>query len=110
MQRLFVYGSLSPGRSNHAVMADIPGTWEPATLNGHLHDEGWGAELGCPGIVPSPDGEVVNGYVLSSPVLTGHWAKLDAFEGEGYERVPVTVTVNERHEVDAFVYALKRDA
>jgi gamma-glutamylcyclotransferase (GGCT)/AIG2-like uncharacterized protein YtfP len=28
--RLFVYGTLAPGRPNEHVLADLGGTWEPA--------------------------------------------------------------------------------
>ncbi len=107
MQRLFVYGTLAPGRPNHHVLADIPGTWERAVLRGILRDEGWGAALGAPGIVPSPDGDEIEGYVLSSTWLDRQWARLDAFEGEGYERVEVTVRIATGDELDAFVYALR---
>ena len=47
-ERLFVYGSLAPGESNAHVLAGIDGTWEPATVTGTLHPEGWGATLGFP--------------------------------------------------------------
>ncbi|MEM7355703.1 MAG: gamma-glutamylcyclotransferase family protein [Acidobacteriota bacterium] len=109
MQRLFVYGTLAPGRSNHGVVSDIPGSWEAATLQGTLYEEGWGAAMGYPGIVPHADGDDVEGLVFSSADLALHWPRLDAFEGEGYERVAVTVRVNGTEEVEAFVYALKRD-
>ena len=39
--RLFVYGTLAPGRSNADVLADVPGVWEPATVTGTLLPEGW---------------------------------------------------------------------
>lgn len=81
-----------------------------ATLKGTLLQEGWGAAMGCPGIVPTADGKEVEGYVFSSAHLTDHWQKLDAFEGAGYERVSVTVKVNGAHDVEAYVYALKRGA
>lgn len=107
MQRLFVYGTLAPGRPNHHILADVPGTWEPAVLRGMLRDEGWGAALGSPGIVPSPDGDEVEGFVFSSAMLGRQWTRLDAFEGEGYERVEVTVRIAGGDELDAFVYALR---
>jgi len=110
MQRLFIYGTLAPGRVNHKVLKDIPGSWETATLRGTLLQEGWGAAMGCPGIVPTEDGDEVEGFVFSSAHLADHWPRLDAFEGEGYERVSVTVTVNGTQEVEAYVYALNSKA
>ena len=108
MQRLFVYGTLAPGRANHDVLASVPGTWEPATLRGTLLQEGWGAAMGCPGIVPGEEGDEIEGFVFTSAHLAEHWPRLDAFEGEGYARVPVTVRVNGSRTVDAHVYALNR--
>ena len=50
MERLFVYGTLAPGQPNEHVLAAIGGTWEPAIDTGTLHQDGWGASLGNPGI------------------------------------------------------------
>lgn len=108
MQQLFVYGTLAPGRPNHKVLKDVPGTWEPAVLKGTLIKEGWGAKMGCPGIVPSDDGDNVEGFVFSSTHLEDYWPKLDAFEGDGYKRVLVVVKVNVTQDVEAYVYALKQ--
>ena len=49
--RLFVYGTLAPGRPNAHVLADVPGTWESATVRGTLVQDGWGAAAGYPGIL-----------------------------------------------------------
>jgi gamma-glutamylcyclotransferase (GGCT)/AIG2-like uncharacterized protein YtfP len=108
MQRLFVYGTLAPGRANHKVLESIPGSWEAATLKGTLLQEGWGAAMGCPGIVPTENGDEVEGFVLSSAYLADYWPMLDELEGEGYERVAVKVKVNGTHELEAYVYALNR--
>jgi len=110
MQRLFIYGTLAPGQANHKVLENIPGSWEAATLRGTLLQEGWGIAMGCPGIVPSEDGDEVEGFVFSSAHLVDLWSRLDEFEGEGYERVSVTVRINGTHDVEAYVYALNRDA
>ncbi len=110
MQRLFVYGTLAPGRDNHKILEGIPGSWEAATLRGTLLQEGWGVAMGCPGIVPTEDGDEVEGFVFSSIHLVDHWSRLDEFEGEGYERMLATVKVNGIHDVEAYVYALNRSA
>ena len=107
MERLFVYGTLAPGKPNHKILADVPGEWKQAMLRGVLIEEGWGSEMGCPGIVPTEDGEEVDGYVFSSEHLTEHWSWLDDFEGDGYERVLVTVRADENQSLMAYVYALK---
>jgi gamma-glutamylcyclotransferase (GGCT)/AIG2-like uncharacterized protein YtfP len=64
--RLFVYGTLAPGRPNEHVLADVPGEWEPATVTGTLFQEGWGAAVGYPGIVLDEHGGEVEGFLFSS--------------------------------------------
>ncbi len=104
--RLFVYGTLSPGKEYHHIVKDIPGVWQPASLRGQLFEAGWGASMGCPGIIPSETGEPVDGFVLESDELFEHWSTLDDFEGEGYERVPVIVDLGNGSTVDAYVYRI----
>ena len=106
MERLFVYGTLAPGRSNHAQVAGIEGTWQPATLRGRLYEEGRGAAAGYPAVVPGEAFGEVAGLVFASDQLDAHWARLDAFEGEGYRRTRVTVTLDDGSRVAAWVYAL----
>ena len=106
MERLFVYGTLAPGRPNHSVLEGIPGDWETATLKGKLLDEGWGSEMGYPGIVPSDEGEEVEGFVFSSGHLSEYWSMLDEYEGAGYRRILARVTIESGEEIEAYVYAL----
>ena len=40
MNRLFVYGTLAPGKPNHHVISDVAGEWENATVKGTLVNEG----------------------------------------------------------------------
>jgi len=88
--RLFAYGTLAPGRPNACLLADTPGTWEPATTPGCLVHEGWGAALGYPALVLDPHStEVVSGMLLTSQDLSRQWEVLDAFEGPAYERVNI---------------------
>ena len=63
-QRLFVYGTLGPGRPNEHVLSVIGGTWEEASVNGYLKQQGWGAEMGYPGIVLDDDGDEIKGYIF----------------------------------------------
>ena len=105
-QRLFVYGSLAPGRQNEHILAPLGGTWQAATVRGRLKMEGWGATLGFPGLVLDPAGEEVKGQVLTSDKLADFWPELDKFEGEQYERVPVEAVLAGGAAVEAHVYVL----
>lgn len=107
--RLFVYGTLAPGRPNAHVLADIPGKWEPATVIGTLLQEGWGAAAGYPGIVLDQQSSEVDGFLFSSEKLAEHWTRLDEFEGEGYERVVTAVKRKDGTVVDACIYKLSGD-
>lgn len=108
-ERLFVYGTLAPGRSNHHLLKDIPGIWKTATLKGKLLNEGWGSAMGYPALIPSEDGDEIEGYVFSSEHLTEYWSALDEFEGDGYRRVVVDVRVDDDTLLKAYVYALNRE-
>ncbi|WDE08853.1 gamma-glutamylcyclotransferase [Thalassomonas viridans] len=107
-ERLFVYGTLAPGRPNEHILADAPGTWETAFIKGKLYQEGWGAAAGYPGIVLDPHGDRVQGFIFSSAELAAHWARLDEFEGEGYERVVTSAELADGTLVNACVYVLNR--
>jgi gamma-glutamylcyclotransferase (GGCT)/AIG2-like uncharacterized protein YtfP len=109
LNRLFVYGTLAPGRPNEHVLADILGKWEPGTVKGTLLQEGWGAKVGFPGIVLDQDGGEVRGFLFSSDALAEHLPRLDAFEGGGYERVATQVQLDGGL-VDAYIYVLSRSA
>jgi gamma-glutamylcyclotransferase (GGCT)/AIG2-like uncharacterized protein YtfP len=99
--RLFVYGTLAPGRSNAHVLADVAGQWEPATATGTLVPE-----AGYPGLILDERGGAVAGFLFSSETLAEHWPRLDAFEGDGYVRVLTGVTRQDGTAVEAYVYAL----
>ncbi len=105
-ERLFVYGTLAPGRSNEHHLADLEGEWIPGTVRGRLHELGWGAEEGYPGIVLDELGEVVEGFVFASAQLGGAWSRLDAFEGDEYDRVLTTVNLGDGSSLAAFIYVL----
>ena len=105
--RLFVYGTLAPGRPNAHVLADVPGEWEPATVTGRLFQEGWGAAVGYPGIVLDENGDEIEGFLFTSDRLAEHWARLDEFEGDGYKRVVTMAKLKDGSGVDAYIYRLR---
>ena len=108
MQRLFVYGSLQPGGPNEHVLSGVDGRWQRASVRGRLVQEGWGADLGYPGLVLDDAADAVPGSVLSSEELTAKWPDLDDFEGEGYERVSARVQTESGETVTAQLYVLRR--
>ncbi|UUZ57954.1 gamma-glutamylcyclotransferase family protein [Nocardioides sp. B-3] len=103
IQRLFVYGTLAPGRPNEHVLEDIEGHWESATVRGRLVEEGWGFEHGYAALELDDDAAEVAGLLFVSEHLEEHWARLDEFEGVGYERVSVRA-VGDDGPVEAHVY------
>lgn len=88
---LAVYGTLSPGRPNHHVVAPLGGEWTDGVIEGDLLQEGWAADLGYPGFRPRVGGLAVEVQVLTAPSLATAWPTLDRFEGPGYERILVPV-------------------
>ena len=107
IEHLFVYGTLGPGRPNEHVLTKIGGTWQDATINGVLHNEGWGSELGYPAIKLSKDGKIIEGFLFTSENLSDNWADLDVFEGEAYLRVLAKVKLGNGTHVDANIYTLR---
>jgi gamma-glutamylcyclotransferase (GGCT)/AIG2-like uncharacterized protein YtfP len=93
--RLATYGTLAPGRQNHGVVSDLPGRWLVGRVRGSLVEDGWGAALGYPALVPDPDGEQVEVFLLESRALPQNWHRLDEFEGAGYRRIPIDVWTDE---------------
>jgi gamma-glutamylcyclotransferase (GGCT)/AIG2-like uncharacterized protein YtfP len=105
-RRLAVYGSLAPGQKNHNQLAGLEGEWQAGVVRGRLVESGWGAAEGYPGLIPDPYGPEVHVQLFFSDDLPAHWARLDAFEGEEYERIAVEVDLG-THSVIAQIYALK---
>ena len=105
-EKLFVYGTLAPGRPNQHILKDVNGSWETASIRGMLHNEGWGAEMGYPGIVLDESAGEIEGFVFTSENLSKHWARLDEFEGDAYLRVQAKVKLENGDLVDANIYTL----
>ncbi len=103
--RLATYGTLAPGRLNNDQLADLKGYWRQGTVSGRLVEVGWGAELGYPGLILDPLGQVIEVYIFESLELPNHWLRLDEFEGAGYQRV-VTKVCTEDGDLYASIYVI----
>jgi gamma-glutamylcyclotransferase (GGCT)/AIG2-like uncharacterized protein YtfP len=106
--RLAVYGSLTPGKKNHHVMAGMHGSWRTAVLRGSLRNEGWGAGEGFPGFLWDGTQTAVAAQVFSSADLPHHWSRLDEFEGEEYQRILVPVELEDGEIEVCNVYELAK--
>lgn len=107
INRLFVYGTLAPGQTNEHVMAEIVGTWEPATVKGTVFQGDCGSARGYPGIVLDEYGSEAHGLIFRSDDLIVHWDRLDDFEGNGYKRVVTSAKLENGKKVKAYIYVLK---
>jgi gamma-glutamylcyclotransferase (GGCT)/AIG2-like uncharacterized protein YtfP len=73
-----------------------------------LVQEGWGAGHGYPALTLAADASEVSGFLFVSEELEDHWARLDEFEGEQYERVTTTATCANGEVLEAQVYVHRR--
>ena len=105
--RLATYGTLVPGKVNESQLSELSGQWTTGIVYGTLVDAGWGAAHGCPGMISDPDGDEIKVHIFQSKDLPKHWDRLDAFEGDGYRRVPISVLTNDGL-VDAYIYELNQ--
>ncbi len=108
MEKLFIYGTLAPGRSNEHKLSDIDGIWEEGIVKGVLHQEGWGSDLGFPGIILDENANEIKGFLFTSKELYKKLDELDSFEGEEYRRVLVKVTLNGGNTTYAYIYELNQ--
>jgi gamma-glutamylcyclotransferase (GGCT)/AIG2-like uncharacterized protein YtfP len=101
----FTYGSLMWAD----IMARVCGrefASEPASLAGHSRHPVRGEDY--PGLRPAAEG-IVPGR-LYRDIDAAAWARLDAFEGDEYERVDVIVTLADGSRLPAQVYRFRGDA
>lgn len=103
INRLAVYGSLVPGRSNHHQLAELKGEWRTGTVRGRVIQQTWGDEPDYPALIPDPHGEKIDVHVFESSDLPEHWSRLDEFEGPGYRRVLMEVHTDSET-VPAWIY------
>lgn len=88
-RRLVVYGTLAPGQPNHRVIQDLEGSWHSCRLQAVVKEV-----RGLPVLSWQPGGTLtVHALLLESDGLPGHWQDLDRFEGSGYRRHLIEVSV-----------------
>jgi gamma-glutamylcyclotransferase (GGCT)/AIG2-like uncharacterized protein YtfP len=97
--RLAAYGTLMPGESNHALLADVHGTWVDGTVQGARF-----MAKGYPAFVWRQGTERVPVSVLTSAALPARWAWLDEFEGVDYRRILVPVSLSNGTTLVAYLY------
>ena len=102
---LAVYGTLQPGGPNEHILSPHEGEWIDGYVLGNLEHQGWGAEVGFPGIRLSANGGRVPVKLFVSNRLPELWQTLDEFEGEGYLRTLCKVETANRA-VEAQIYQL----
>lgn len=86
-RKLFIYGTLAPGKANHKIIADIQGTWEDGNANGRIDEVN-----GLPFFDWQPGGPFIGAHLFTSNLLPDNWVRLDHFEGSEYKRILVPVT------------------
>lgn len=105
--RFATYGTFPPGRENHHVVAPIGGAWRTGWVEGETRVTTAGRWRGFAGFVPLQGGPRLPVWLLESDALPDHWARLDAFEGPAFARIPVPVHLDEGGTLRASIYALK---
>ena len=98
---------MAPGQANEHILKDVPGSWESATVKGFLHDQGWGAEFGCPALELSYEGDNVGGLIFTTDQLLDLLPSLDQFEGAEYQRQTATAKLANDRSMEVYVYTLK---
>ncbi len=109
-EHLIVYGSLAPGQSNHARVAQLAGSWESGWVEGDLEATGWGESLGFPALRWRPGGPRIAAHLLRSDALREQWAELDRFEGTEYRRILVPFYADAGLRAVGYLYAAARAA
>lgn len=99
---LFTYGSLMCAD----IMAEVSGArlgCTPAELAGYCRFLVKNEQY--PGVVPTQNGRVAG--VVYHDISHNGWSRLDRFEGEMYDRIPVTVRYKNNIEARVYCYVFR---
>ena len=86
--KLVVYGTLAPGKVNHHIISEIPGSWKDCIVNGHVDEAN-----GLPYFSWEPRGPSLKAQLFTSSVLPSMWKEIDNFEGPSYQRILIPVKI-----------------
>jgi len=106
MEKLFVYGSLMPNGTNHAILKKINGVWQKGFVLGEIKRIKLNNNEYTAIILNIDKDKKVFGYLFTSFALKYLWKKLDNFEGPNYKRKISQVFLNNNRKVDANIYCL----
>ncbi len=109
-KKLIIYGSLAPNCINHNQVEHIVGQWRKGVIQGTLEKIGWGADLGYWGYrkTNSELDTAIDAFILFSDELPAHYAALDDFEGEEYERILAIFELDNGEVGVGNIYALRQ--
>ena len=101
-----------PGEENHWIVGNIRGEWGDGTVAGWVYTLGFGPAEGYSGFTADAAGQSVPVAVLGCEpgVLDRHWREIDDFEGPGYRRVEIDVTLADGDTARAWIYEADPDA
>ena len=99
--KLFVYGTLIPGRENHQILKDVEGNWGKFSVNGSIVEiDGLKYFQWIP-----KEKEIIEGQLFESNNIIKYWKEIDRFEGQKYERQ--LACQKERDNLMVFTYYAK---
>ncbi|MDQ0562322.1 gamma-glutamylcyclotransferase (GGCT)/AIG2-like uncharacterized protein YtfP [Rhizobium mesoamericanum] len=105
--RLATYGTRALGKRDSDQLRDLDGRWRSGKIWGRLLDAEWDSDLGFPGLILGEHAYEIPVLLFESADLPKHWERLDALQGERYQRVTTIVDVD-GEQIEACVYALAR--
>lgn len=97
--RLAVYGTLAPGQPNESVLSRMRGSWIEGNVKGHVYPV-----AGLPVFEWNTNAEKIPIKLLDSRELPKNLSSIDKFEGSGYKRILIPVSLENNASTVANIY------
>ena len=107
MDKLFVYGSLTPNNKNFFILKNILGCWQKVFTFGFVRKIKLEKDLEYDAIIPDSKGKKISGYLLNLQILKNIWKKIDYFEGQNYFTTKTDVYLKNKKKTEAHIYCLQ---